>query len=440
MEILKAKGRDFEFKGKRIHLRGYGIGTWLNIEHFMIGLPTSERTIKNTIGGVCGEEIRDRFFEKFVDGFISDKDFVFLKNCGINCVRVPINYRLFVNDNNIEQYKEEGFAYLERLLDLCEKYEMFALIDLHAVPGGQNPDWHSDNDLGIPLFWQYQMFRKQTSKLWGKIAKRLRKYTYLMGYDLLNEPAMADWDLLNEFYEDTINTIREEDDQHMIILEGDHFSMDFSGLRKFEDSNIAIGFHYYPTVWHPDLLSNKISRDQRKQRIEDGLIRLINLKDEFDCPIFCGEFGYGKDCGEKEFTRKLLEDTLDIFKKYQLDWFLWSYKDANFMSIVYPQSCSKWLRLTKVIESKWTQDIEKHQANKILDFIKDNYFINMSDDEKYLLQFRIRSILYFLQSRYIIKPAIDNINGTELINMAKDFKFEKCDIYSEMKELISRYT
>lgn len=285
MEVLKAKGRDFEFKGKRIHLRGYGIGTWLNIEHFMIGLPTSERTIKNTIGGVYGDEIRDRFFEKFVDRFISDKDFEFLKNCGINCIRVPINYRLFVNDNNIEQYKEEGFAYLERLLDLCEKYEMFALIDLHAVPGGQNPDWHSDNDLGIPLFWQYQLFRKQTSELWGKIAKRLRKYTYLMGYDLLNEPAMADWDLLNEFYEDTINIIREEDDQHMIILEGDHFSMDFSGLRKFDDSNIAIGFHYYPTVWHPDLLSNKISRDQRKQRIEDGLIRLINLKDEFDCPF-----------------------------------------------------------------------------------------------------------------------------------------------------------
>ena len=438
MEALKARSIEFEFKEKRIRLRGYGVGTWLNIEHFMMGIPASEKIIKNTIAGIYNEEAKGRFFNKFYDEFMCAADFKFLKDCGINCIRVPVNYRLFINDQSVTEYKEEGFAYLEKLLSLCEEYEIFALIDMHAVPGGQNPDWHSDNDMGVPLFWQYQVFRKQTSELWGEIARRLKKYTYLMGYDLLNEPAMADWDALNEFYEDTIKIIRQTDKEHLIVLEGDYFSMDFSGLRKFEDSNIALGFHYYPTVWRPDLLSDSITRDERRTHIEEGLIKLIKIKEKFNCPVFCGEFGYGADCGEKDFTREILEDTLEIFEKHQLDWFLWSYKDADFMSIVFPKNESKWMGMVKSIRTKWTQDVEKHQANKILEFIADNYFDQMTEDEKYQLQFRVRGMLYSLQSRYITSPVLNCIEEEEFNNMASDFRFDKCCIYEEMKLLIEK--
>ena len=34
---------------------------------------------------------------------------------------------------------------LDRVVKLCQKYELFVILDLHSVPGGQNTDWHSDN-------------------------------------------------------------------------------------------------------------------------------------------------------------------------------------------------------------------------------------------------------------------------------------------------------
>ena len=42
--------------------------------------------------------------------------------------------------------------------------------DLHTVPGGQNPDWHSDNGTGYTLFWQYGVFRQQMVMLWKEIV------------------------------------------------------------------------------------------------------------------------------------------------------------------------------------------------------------------------------------------------------------------------------
>ena len=439
MKVLKARGTEFVFDGEPIRLKGFGLGSWLNIEHFMIGLPSSEKTFRYTVRELFGEAVTKEFFGNFYNSFIGEDDFRFLKECGVNCVRVPINYRLFIDDQDNKAYKEEGFTYLDRLLKLCEKYEIFALIDLHTTPGGQNPDWHSDNDMGVPLFWQYQVFRKQTEGLWREIAKRLSSYTYLMGYDLLNEPAMADWSALNEFYEDVIGLIREVDQDHMIILEGDQFSMDFSGLKRFEDDNLALGFHYYPTVWHPDLLSKDISRDERKARIEEGLLKLVGLRDEFDMPAFCGEFGYGRDCGKKSFTRELLEDTLEIYEKYQLDWFLWSYKDADFMSIVYPEHDTKWMKLTKVIESKWSQDIEKEQATELLEYLKAHHFKKLTEEDSYMLQFRIRAMLYYLQQKYILAPLLSCNDGAELVKMPSDFEFDKCVIYDEMKLLVEKY-
>ena len=41
--------------------------------------------------------------------------------------------------------KKEGFKHLDRVIDLCAKHGIYTILDLHTAPGGQNPDWHSDN-------------------------------------------------------------------------------------------------------------------------------------------------------------------------------------------------------------------------------------------------------------------------------------------------------
>ncbi len=437
MEFLQVEGKHFRYRGEKIRLRGFGVGTWLNLEHFMIGLPTSDQMIRQAFEEVYGKEGTDTFFKTYHDEFLKEEDFSLLKECGVNFIRVPFNYRLFIDDNETESLKEEGFRVFDRLFELGEKYEIFIMPDLHTTPGAQNPDWHSDNSLGVPLFWEYQILRRQMTSLWGAIAKRYKDEPFLMGYDLLNEPAMAKWPMLNEFYEETIEEIRRYDINHIIVLEGDQFSMDFSGLKHFEDEQIALGFHYYPTVWHPDLLASILSRDERTKRIADGLDKLVQICDQFNCPAFCSEYGYGADCGEPEYTIELVKDTMNLMEEREVDWLLWCYKDAHFMSLISPRYTSDWMQLVSEVNEEWSQEIEKEQAGRILDYIARKDFEELTIEERYLLQFRLRAAFYVLQKNHVLIPKLRKISLDKMLLMAKDFAYENCEIYEDMKELIN---
>jgi len=41
--------------------------------------------------------------------------------------------------------KESGFKHLDRVINICAKYGIYTILDLHTAPGGQNTDWHSDH-------------------------------------------------------------------------------------------------------------------------------------------------------------------------------------------------------------------------------------------------------------------------------------------------------
>lgn len=440
MEYITVDHTQLCYRGKPIRLRGFGIGTWMNLEHFMIGLPTSEEVIRATYGKVYGSVQEKTFFYEFQTHFFNEEDAKLLEECGINFIRVPFNYRLFIDDNDCNQYKREGFRCFDRLFEVCRKHGIFVLIDLHTTPGGQNPDWHSDNSFGVPLFWKYQLLRKQMTCLWREIARRYKAEPSLMGYDLLNEPAMGDWVGLNQFYEETITAIRKEDTNHLIVLEGLEFSMDFSGLKLVEDSKLALSFHYYPTVWHPDLLDIDLDREVRKKKIADGLDKLLQIKEQFGIPVFCGEFGYGIDCGEKDFTLALLEDTLELLEERGVDWLLWCYKDAHFMSLVSPKESGLWMKFVREIGKRWSQDIEKRQAAMVLNYIQEQEYPEITEEERYLLQFRLRACFYVLQAEHVLRPMLGQISSDTMLKMAKEFMVANCEIDYRLREVIERVT
>jgi hypothetical protein len=440
MDFIEVKSGQFVYQGETIRLRGFGVGTWLCLEHFMIGLPASENTIRNVFRNAYGNTSAELFFKTFQESFITENDFKILKECGVNFIRVPFNYRLFIDDNHPGTLKEHGFIIFDKLFKLCSQYQIFAMIDLHAAPGSQNPDWHSDNSAGIPLFWNYYLFRRQTVKLWGAIAERYCDEPYLMGYDLLNEPAMADWDILNSFYNEAISEIRAVDKNHIIVLEGSSFSMDFSELNVFNDGKLAIGFHYYPTVWSPGLLDAAMDSKTRNEKVRNGLNRILEQTKKFGWPVLCGEFGYApKDCGSTSLALELLTGTLDLLEEYAISWLLWCYKDIGYMGMLSPHKKSAWTALADAVSADWTQNIEKEQAETILDMIAAKWFPLISDQEKYLLQFRIRSCFYMTQGQHILLPRLLKIDVTKIQAMALDFAAENCVLNSEVNNVIKKF-
>lgn len=89
-------------------------------------------------------------------------------------MRIPFNYRHFESDSNPGVYLEKGFQALDRIIQHCSAANLYVVLDLHAVPGGQNQDWHSDSGLNVALFWQFKEFQERVIRLWEEIARRYR--------------------------------------------------------------------------------------------------------------------------------------------------------------------------------------------------------------------------------------------------------------------------
>jgi aryl-phospho-beta-D-glucosidase BglC (GH1 family) len=135
--FLEVKGnRIVDGEGNDVVLRGAAIGGWMNMENFITGYPGHEFQHRKSMKKVLGEENADYFFDKWLEYFFTDKDAEYFASLGLNCLRLPFNYRHFEDDMNPRVLKESGFKHLDRVVDICTKHKIYTILDLHTAPGG----------------------------------------------------------------------------------------------------------------------------------------------------------------------------------------------------------------------------------------------------------------------------------------------------------------
>ena len=436
--FIQVNGTNFYLDDERIMLCGYGVGSWLNLEHFMIGLPGTDSQMRTAIIDTYGKENACKLWRKFYKSFIDEADFKFLKRLGINTLRIPFNYRLFENDQNPYSYVEEGFVEIDRILKLCNKYELFIVLDLHAAPGGQNPDWHSDNAVGVNLFWEYSDFRKRTILLWKYIAKRYASNKWIAGYDLLNEPVLWSQDkkLFNQFFIELISEIRKVDKNHILFVEGNLYGTDFKIFEPFEDPNVALSFHYYPFM-RQGLSKKKSQRD----RILETLLNDVPLKymsENLKRPIWCGETGALFNHGERLQHISMLKDILEIYNDFEISWSIWTYKDACSMGTVHPKENSEWMIFSNNVKQKWNFWDEFNSRDKVVEDLINKYQVNISEFEKYKIGFRIlANNQLVLKERLIIM--LSNVPFDSFLNYADSFTFKNCEVWKAAADIVMNY-
>ena len=141
--------------GKTVVLRGWGMGNWMNPEGFMIGgvplfvendfndfaLPRRferGRTMETTVRELCGSWSATDYWIRWAKNYVTEEDIRLMAEMGYNSVRLPISSRLFLAEEPEIIWVEEGFAILDQVLDWCEKYKIYAILDMHGAPGGQS--------------------------------------------------------------------------------------------------------------------------------------------------------------------------------------------------------------------------------------------------------------------------------------------------------------
>lgn len=437
--FLRVKDRDFYLNDRKMILRGFGLGSWLNLEHFMLGIPGTDSQIRSAVVNAYGPGQAERFWRKFYHSFINEDDFEFLKRLGINTLRIPFNYRLFEDDQKPYMYREEGFWEIDRILRLCEHYELYAVLDLHAAPGGQSPDWHCDNATGESLFWEYADFRKRVISLWKHIANRYASNNWIAAYDLLNEPVLMikDNTILNQFFVDLVTEIRSVDKNHLLFVEGDSYATRFEDFEPFADPNLACSFHCYPFMY-----LNEFSGKNQKESIEKILFEKISLKDiqeRLKRPLWCGETGALFNHGDRRQHESLLQDTLEIFEKNNMSWSLWTYKDARSMSMMHPKENSPWMHFAKCAGQKWNFWEEfRLRDNYVEDLIK-QYNLAVPELDKLRIGFRILA-----NQQLVLKETyteiFKNIPFETFLTYPDSFLYKNCELWQPIANLVTNLT
>ena len=276
--------------GEEILLMGWGLGNWLLCEGYMwlaYDLPRFDRPrrIEAMVEELTGKAYAEKFWNRFRASYITENDIQMMADMGYNSVRIPINSRLFLQEGPGIHFLEDGFRLLDRVIDWCEQYRLYAFIDLHGAPGGQTGANIDDSvDDVCRLLMDEDCFEKGLC-LWEKIARRYADRWIVGGYDLLNEPIRpvrfpGDVDLakyvpkLAEFYERCIARIRNVDPNHVITLEGHHWATEPAFFDHVYDPKMVIHFHRYGCA--PDI---------------SAFQPWLELSEKLNVPLWLGETG-----------------------------------------------------------------------------------------------------------------------------------------------------
>ncbi len=324
--FLKAhKGRIVD--GDRpVYLKGVNLGGWLMPEAYFMHAPNrGHRFFRAGFVKALGEKAYREIEAAFRGSFIIEDDLRKIAAMGFDHVRLPFHYELLEPKPFV--YSQSGLAYLDKAVAWAKKYGVRVILDMHAVPGAQNHDWHSDSD-GRVLFYSSKVYQKRAAALWQVIADRFKDEPAVIGYDVLNETVIPDPAPMNAYYHAAIRAIRAVDQKHIIFVEGNRWAQDIECLDRFDDGNMVLGIHFYEP---PDLTFNLVPGLRYplpgwdKAVMRKRLAGFAATAKKRNCALWCGEFGvnarggfYGEDLW--------LKDVLSVFKSMDIHCSYWTWK------------------------------------------------------------------------------------------------------------------
>lgn len=163
-------------------LRGVNLGGWLVLERWMT--PSLFSGSKATDELDLTLERGKAHILNHRRNFIQESDFEWMKDNGVEAIRVPVGYWILGD--------QDGYASSSEVLDWCfdmaAKYDLKVLLGFHAAPGAQNKADHSGNGPGLRPLWFKKRYRDYSTDMLLKLAERYGKCPNLWGVSLLNEP------------------------------------------------------------------------------------------------------------------------------------------------------------------------------------------------------------------------------------------------------------
>lgn len=315
---VRAHGRSiYDGAGNRLTLRGVNLGNWFVQERWMnvsgvgsfeTGRYTQLRGLKAMRSNPNLDEGQIEELENiYLDNYIRESDIAEIASLGLNCVRIPFTYLNLTSDGRT--LKEDAFSRLDWVVGMCKKYGLYAVLDLHGAPGSQNKDLHSGDDGSFGLYGNRENM-DATVALWRQIAAHFRGESTVAAYDLLNETRRAPHRYTGrrqfDFYHELYSAVREEDPDHMIVVECFTFPVHGVSEKKYGWNNVCYSYHIYNRTFLP-------------QAACLHFYKLLHALKGYEVPVYIGEWSaWGKESNWQK--------AMDFFERQGWSYTSWTYK------------------------------------------------------------------------------------------------------------------
>ncbi|OQR85743.1 glucan 1,3-beta-glucosidase [Achlya hypogyna] len=315
-----------------VQVRGTNLGGWLVLEPWItptlfyqflgtqerFGDQAPEKTAMDqyTFCTALGKEEANRQLRIHWNNWVTEEDIKEMASYGVNSLRIPVGDWMFVPYEPYIGCTEGSVEQLDRVLDLCAKYNINALIDIHGHIGSQNgfdnsgkthqvkwtslastqpvgtttfehwpiryAEWAGTFD---PVNHNYSSINyenlNQSLTVVNKIVTRYANHPAILGLQPVNEPwELTPIDVLKNFYWESYKVTKSLAPSWKFVVH-DSFRFGLSYWSQFMKGcpDIALDTHIYQAWMNPgsaeDFNSNACQQKYTISDMENALMPVI---------------------------------------------------------------------------------------------------------------------------------------------------------------------
>lgn len=266
-----------------------------------------------------------------------ETDFEWIAELGFNFVRLPLDYRCWIEPGDWTKLREDVLKEIDEAVDFGRKHKIHVCLNFHRAPG-----YTVASPAEERVIWTDPEAQRVCAQHWAAFAQRYQGIPSTeLSFNLFNEPAVVKAEFHRQVVEYMLEAIRKHDPQRLVMCDGRMWGRvppeELLGLgvaaatRGYEPFTVT---HYKaewagkwddkPVPTYP-LQEGNVLYD--KDRLRTTMILPWQKLQAQGIPVMVGEFGaYNKT--PHPVVLAWMKDDLSLWKEAGWGWALWNFRGS----------------------------------------------------------------------------------------------------------------
>ncbi len=266
-----------------------------------------------------------------------ETDFEWISTWGFDFVRLPMDYRCWLEDvNERTSFDESTLEEIDRAIEYGQRYDIHVSLNFHRIPGFC---------INRPELEPYDLFSDEdaldvAARHWRRFAERYREIpSEAISFNLFNEPVAPSTKAYERVLDRLVGEIRDVDPDRLIIADGLGAGRD--PVAYFSELEVAGGTRGYDPMPVSHYMADWVSGERwdeptwplesdeygywDRDRLREECLDPWQALEEDEVGIHVGECGVYNETPH-DVGLAWLQDFLELWEEAGWGWALWNFR------------------------------------------------------------------------------------------------------------------